>query len=68
MKNDGLNPIGPKALSHLHGFAAAAPPGNFILFDMSKYGNGQWAEWGQLRAPQTGYPGIPLCLRTTAIM
>ena len=36
---------GPLALSRLKAYAAAAPPGNFILMDMDRTGAGQWQKW-----------------------
>ena len=39
----GMSPPGPTTLSRVHGFSAAAPPGNFILMDMAA--SGQWKEW-----------------------
>jgi hypothetical protein len=36
---------GPLALSRLRAYAAAAPPGNFILMDMDRTGAGQWQKW-----------------------
>jgi hypothetical protein len=41
----GLDPPGPKTLARLHGFSSAAPPGNFILMDMGRVGEGQWRDW-----------------------
>jgi hypothetical protein len=44
--------IGPLALSRLHAYAAAAPEGNFLLFDMGSMNNGissqhgSWQDWG----------------------
>lgn len=36
---------GELALSRLKAFAAAAPPGNFIVTDMDETGAGQWEKW-----------------------
>ena len=36
---------GALALSRLKAYAAAAPPGNFILMDMDRNGAGQWKDW-----------------------
>jgi hypothetical protein len=33
------------ALSRLRGLIGGAPPGRFVLLDMSEDGSGQWAEW-----------------------
>ena len=41
----GLDPPGPKTLARLHGFSSAAPPGNFLLMDMGREGEGQWKDW-----------------------
>lgn len=46
VRGSPLNPVGPKELSRLHGFSAAVPKGQFILFDMNENGLGQWKEWG----------------------
>ena len=53
VKGSGMTPPSPKALSRVHGYSAAAPPGKFILFDMGRYGEGQW------QTPWTGKWGIP---------
>lgn len=39
----GMSPPGPETLARVHGFSAAAPPGNFILMDMAA--SGQWKDW-----------------------
>ena len=36
---------GALALSRLKAYAAAAPPGNFIVTDMDETGAGQWEKW-----------------------
>ena len=36
---------GALALSRLKAYAAAAPPGNFIVTDMDETGAGQWVKW-----------------------
>ena len=53
IRGTGFGPpaIGSRALSRLHAYAAAAPPGNFIVTDMSRTGAGQWGQdwhgsWG----------------------
>jgi hypothetical protein len=47
IRGTGFGPpaIGAKALSRLKAYAAAAPPGNFIVTDMSPTGVGQWKDW-----------------------
>jgi alpha-N-acetylglucosaminidase len=47
IKGTGFGPpaIGAKALSRLRAYAAAAPPGRFIVTDMSRTGTGQWKDW-----------------------
>ena len=50
IKNTGFGPAkgpmrGALALSRLKAYAAAAPPGNFIVTDMDRTGAGQWEKW-----------------------
>ena len=50
IKSIGFGPAegpmrGELALSRLKAFAAAAPPGNFIVTDMDTTGAGQWEKW-----------------------
>ena len=48
----GMSPPGPQTLARVHGFSAAANPGNFILMDMAA--SGQWKDWHG----QWGFPFI----------
>ena len=50
VKGKGFGPSagpmrGAVALSRLKAYAAAAPPGNFIVTDMDETGAGQWEKW-----------------------